>query len=207
MYAQPSEGETEDNESPRDEAAAKVQWLWNNEYQDRDVIIIATDTVERSTATGESLGKPMYLPDFPEADADPEQLTAFFQAYKEKYYPKGSATENVNGIAILRTSVGRIETFERVLSQRVDHLKLQLVTLCEDMAGSGISQQLIKWVEEEAAAILKEIGDETIKEHLKDKSNAYILWSLYCQITGMPWWAIEDGIESYINSNESGDII
>jgi hypothetical protein len=162
IFVENGDGEGPGNE-PIEQAEKKVVALAAKYIaQDKDVMIISTDTVERISTSVEPMGKPMNNPDYPKAEdfQSPDELEAarsdFLAKYKQNYYPPGTNIENTNGVAVLRTGrreevddqslVPTLFSGEEILSAKVT--PEDVFEIIADCGGGGVLQQLIEWSDE-----------------------------------------------------------
>lgn len=194
VYAQPSDGETSSNE-PYPEAVNKVQAL-ADDYADQDVLIISTDTVDQPKGS-QPLGKPMNELGFPKKGGftlikDYEDaVTAYLEQYKITHYSLVEAMIHTNAIAVFDALNNQlIELDEKTTELRVDveeHL-LETAMIKPDVGGGGMTQQLIEWGGDTK---FLSYMDELMKKEMLGQEDSVVLWALYCQIAGMPFYAVK----------------
>jgi hypothetical protein len=200
-YAQPSNGETDSNESPLEEAENKVVDLYDD-YAGEYVLIISTDTVDRPNISKVPLGKPENREDFPKRsdyteDDDfniqlyDEEIANYLERFKNEFYTASDSIIHTNAVAVLDAATGRlIELKNQILELNidVDREKIEEVVVYKDMGGGGVGQQFIEWDDSEA---VKSYFDKFTLETLGDINEQQYRMALVCQVMGVPYSIFE----------------
>lgn len=202
LYAEPSDGETDSNDNPYQEAVNKAMGLLPK-YHAQNILIVSTDTVDQPDAAKNPLGKPENETDFPNPQDQVYNLEAFFdekaykeavdkwlEEYKQRFYVVSEAIIHTNAVAILNALTGDlIDTGNNIieLNIKIDHEKLKMFQAKIDEAGGGMTQMLIDW--ENIEEVMSYFGELT--KNLLPKEVEKIKMALICQITGSPYAIIE----------------
>lgn len=199
VYIERQDGETKSNEHML-QAYNKAVYM-REQYKDQDVIIVAIDTVDGPETTTEQLGKPEKMPEFIEYNPDEHGGLPFEQWFLESFFPVGIRNNHHNGVAVLRTtdSTSEFPLWDLSLQLEVREEVFPHLQVFLDCGGGGVCQQLINWLSpEEVKAALP----QNMREVVGDLSHEMQMWTLYCHITGMPWWAVEQMISEQYGTIE-----
>lgn len=166
--------------------------------------------------------------DFASDEAYESAVAGFKRDYVQKYYHDGTSSIHTNGVAVVRTfSDGRqpqLLSDETVLKIAI---RQQMIDIFVDCAGGAVFQQLIEWhleledqldadelfeaVEAKFGDRLQQLMSEMLEQDDSDTSSqiaeykaienlraAYLKWTVFCQISGMPWWFIDETIQEFV---------
>lgn len=215
-YSKITDGETESNDNPLQEAVNKVLAL-RKEAVGKNVLIFATDAVE-SRPDRKKLGKPMYNPEY-KTDRELYNHAEADRRYLARHYPEHTEIEHINGVALYWSDRDQLITDEICLNIPINQETLARVIIDEGCAGGGVSQQLINWLSEDSVLGVgdkktvvglihpkqraelekrqKDVGEDHNTVNLIDSLEKN---RLYTQITGMPAWKMDQMIRASIES-------
>jgi hypothetical protein len=192
VYMVRTEGETQSNEVPVQEARNKIDWL-RDKYTAQDVIFFATDTVSKVSTSEENLGKPVNL--WKRLGGPRENLEGFLAEYKKRYYPVGTKLSHLSGTVVVRSRRGEIFTNEDIetevtLTAQVTEDAFPNIIISPDTGGGGVLQQLYDWNER----VIDQVSDEEMKNVLAQEPLGVREWLLFCHIAGVPFWVIQESL-------------
>lgn len=165
-----------------------------------------------------------------------QAIIQFEEQYKQKYYPEGALLTHTTGMAVVRTGgidadLVMLST-TTTLNSQVFSEKLKIYSDC---AGGGVDQQknwnkdldgqfegevfrslpeyfgyssLAELIEYRQSLIESRASSGEVErvERLISIAKSYLKWTIYCQIAGMPWWALERSIEGLAEAMDAMDV-
>jgi len=212
VFVYPQNGESPGND-PTQESQNKIKFLKDSqEFKDKDVVFIASDTIG---AVGEKdivFGKPRNMDGFPKDGSEEEH-----EAFKNKELRWGLFWNedggpvpvfHINALVVERPKKNQLVNLSTELESKIPHDKVfvEALTIFSESGLGGVNQVLIDWIAE-GDEFANQFSDKDFKEFLAslEHMNMPELQKLYAifHYMGVPAWQFIQALDKLNQSSST----